>query len=108
MKFGIYVPNFGPYGDARALASLARESEDAGWDGFFIWDHIARQWPAPMVDPWIALAAIAMTTEHIQIGALVTPIPRRRPWKLSREIVSLDHLSGGRLIFGTLKNKMHT
>lgn len=98
MKFGVYLPHFGPYGDARALAALARDAEDAGWDGFFIWDHIARSWAADMVDPWIALAAVAMATERVHIGALVTPIPRRRPWKLARETVSLDHLSGGRLI----------
>jgi hypothetical protein len=96
MKFGIYLPNFGPYGDARVLADLAQESEKAGWDGFFIWDHIAG-WNLPMVDPWVALAAIALSTERIRIGTAVTPIPRRRPWKLAREAVSIDHLSGGRL-----------
>ncbi|MBN1309854.1 MAG: LLM class flavin-dependent oxidoreductase [Anaerolineae bacterium] len=100
MKFGVYAPNLGPYGNARALAVLAREAEDAGWDGFFIWDHIARTWPVGMVDPWVALAAIAVATSRVCIGVLVTPIPRRRPWKLAREIVSLDHLSGGRLVFG--------
>lgn len=100
MKYAIYVPNFGPFGDARLLAKLARDAEEAGWDGFFIWDHITgRDGAQETVDPWIALAAIAMQTRSIQIGALVTPIPRRRPWKLARETVSLDHLSGGRLIF---------
>lgn len=98
MRFGIYLPNFGSYGDARTLAALARDAEDAGWDGFFIWDHIARSWSTDMVDPWIALAAVAVATNRVRIGALVTPIPRRRPWKLARETVSLDRLSGGRLI----------
>jgi alkanesulfonate monooxygenase SsuD/methylene tetrahydromethanopterin reductase-like flavin-dependent oxidoreductase (luciferase family) len=41
MKFGIYLPNFCAYGDARVLANLAQDAEDSGWDGFFIWDHIA-------------------------------------------------------------------
>jgi alkanesulfonate monooxygenase SsuD/methylene tetrahydromethanopterin reductase-like flavin-dependent oxidoreductase (luciferase family) len=100
LRFGIYLPNFGPYGDARMLANLAREAEEAGWDGFFIWDHIARSWPTGLIDPWIALAAVALATNRIRIGALVTPIPRRRPWKLARETASLDHLSGGRLVFG--------
>jgi len=53
-----------------------------------------------MVDPWIALAAVAMLTERIKLGPMVTPIPRRRPWKLARETVALDHLSEGRLILG--------
>ena len=100
MQYGLYLPNFGPFGDARMLADLASDAETAGWDGFFIWDHIARPLLTEVVDPWIALAAIAMKTSRLRIGALVTPLPRRRPWKVARETVSLDHLSGGRLVFG--------
>jgi alkanesulfonate monooxygenase SsuD/methylene tetrahydromethanopterin reductase-like flavin-dependent oxidoreductase (luciferase family) len=101
MYYAININNFGDCGDARALAGLARDAEDVGWDGFFIWDHIAWDWGAmPMVDATVALAAIAMSTERIRIGAMVTPLPRRRPWKVAREMVSLDHLSGGRLIMG--------
>lgn len=99
MNFGLYMPNFGSFGDARVLANLARDAENAGWDGFFIWDHIAG-WDLPMVDPWVALSAIAMNTERIKIGTTVTPLPRRRPIKLAREAVSVDHLSRGRLILG--------
>lgn len=99
MKFGIYLPNFGAYGDARVLADLAHDAENAGWDGFFIWDHIAA-WELPMVDPWVALAAIAVSTRRIRIGTTVTPLPRRRPWKVAREAVSIDHLSDGRLTLG--------
>jgi alkanesulfonate monooxygenase SsuD/methylene tetrahydromethanopterin reductase-like flavin-dependent oxidoreductase (luciferase family) len=99
MKYALYMPNFGAFGDARRLASLAREAEDAGWDGFFLWDHVAG-WPLEFVDPWVALAAIALATRSIRIGTTVTPLPRRRPWKLARETVSIDHLSDGRLILG--------
>ena len=99
MKFGIYLPNFGPYGNAKTLANLAREAEEAGWDGFFLWDHIAG-YPLDTVDPWVALTAVALNTQNIRIGTTVTPLPRRRPWKLAREAVSLDHLSNGRLILG--------
>jgi hypothetical protein len=53
-----------------------------------------------VVDPWIALAAAAQATERLRLGAMITPVARRRPWKLARETVSLDRLSGGRLIFG--------
>lgn len=101
MRFALYAPNFGPFGDARVLSDMAAEAERAGWDGFFIWDHIAGDaYSRIMVDPWVALAAMALKTTTIRIGALVTPIPRRRPWKVARETVSIDHLSGGRLIFG--------
>lgn len=40
MKYGITVPNFGDEFDARTLAPTAREAEAAGWDGFFLWDHL--------------------------------------------------------------------
>ena len=102
MKFALNMPNFGVYGDARLLAELAHEAEEAGWDGFFLWDHIGSgpDWPDPFADPWIALTAMAMATRRITLGPLVTPLPRRRPWKVAREAVTLDHLSNGRLILG--------
>jgi alkanesulfonate monooxygenase SsuD/methylene tetrahydromethanopterin reductase-like flavin-dependent oxidoreductase (luciferase family) len=100
MKYGIHLPNFGPFGYASVLAEIAKEAEDAGWDGFFIWDHINRPQVLDNVDPWVALSAIAMKTSNIIIGPHITPFPRRRPWKLVREAVSVDHLSNGRLIIG--------
>ena len=104
MQFGVYVPNFGPYGDARVLAELAHEAEEAGWDGFFIWDQVSKSTLTPtvdaMVDPWVAMTAVALRTSKIRFGLLVTPLPRRRPWVVARETVSLDRLSNGRLIFG--------
>lgn len=98
MKFGFYTPNFDIFGDARLLADLAHEAEDAGWDGFFIWDHLL--FKEPVVDAWIALTAMAVRTRRIRIGPLVTPVPRRHIGKLAREVVSLDHLSGARVILG--------
>lgn len=99
MRYAVDVPNFGAFGDTRILADLAKLTEDAGWDGFFIWDHI--HWrPFAHVDPWVALTAIALNTQRIRIGPMITPIPRRRPHKLARETVSVDHLSNGRLILG--------
>jgi len=102
MQFAINTPNYGSFSDARLMAELAHEAEDAGWDGFFVWDHIGGtpEQAAPMADPWVELTAMAMTTNRIKLGPLVTPLPRRRPWKLARECVTLDHLSNGRLILG--------
>lgn len=100
MKYGLYLPNFGAFGDARLLAELACDAEQAGWDGFFIWDHIARAWTPQVVDTWVALTAIAWSTTKIRFGPLVTPLPRRRPWKVARETASLDQLSKGRLVLG--------
>ena len=80
MKYAINIINFGDCGDAMTLAELARTAEVAGWDGFFVWDGRVM----PMVDPWIALTAIATSTNRIRIGAMVTPLPHRRPWKVAR------------------------
>ncbi len=60
MQFAVDTPNFGDYSDPRLLAELAHEAEAAGWDGFFLWDHIGAGWPFPIGDPWMALAAMAM------------------------------------------------
>jgi alkanesulfonate monooxygenase SsuD/methylene tetrahydromethanopterin reductase-like flavin-dependent oxidoreductase (luciferase family) len=100
MRFAINVPNFGDFGDARLVAELARAAEEAGWDAFFLWDHIGADWEVLVADPWIELAAVALATERIHLGPMVTPVPRRRPWKLAREAVTLDRLSRGRLILG--------
>ena len=102
LKYGLYVPNFGESSYARTLAQLAADAENAGWDGFFLFDTIMykRTLRAPLVDAFIALAAIAMKTKQIRIGTTVTPLARRRPWKVARETVSIDHLSNGRLILG--------
>ena len=100
MRFALNAPNFGEYGDARVLAGLAREAEESGWDGFFVWDHIAWEGADRYADPWISLSAIAMETGSIRLGPMVTPLPRRRPWKVAHEAATLDRLSGGRLILG--------
>ena len=102
MKFAINTPNFGCFSDAHVMAELAHEAEGAGWDGFFVWDHIggSPQQTNSMADPWITLTAMAMVTSRIKLGPIVTPLPRRRPWKLAKECVTLDHLSRGRLILG--------
>ena len=100
MRFALNAPNFGQYGDARLLAGLAREAEESGWDGFFLWDHIAWEGAENYADPWISLSAIAHGTSSIRIGPMVTPLPRRRPWKVAHEAATLDRLSEGRLILG--------
>ena len=102
MRYGVFLPNFGPFADPILIGELAGRAESAGWDGFFIWDHVlfSTADSFAVVDPWIALAAAAATTSRVRLGALMTPLSRRRPWQVARQTVSLDHLSGGRLIFG--------
>ncbi len=100
MRHALNAPPFGTFGDVALLVELACAAEDAGWDGFFLWDHIHYEADVPFVDPWIALAAMAAATEGLRLGPLITPLPRRRPWKVARESVTLDHLSAGRLVLG--------
>lgn len=101
MKFGFSIPPFGALADPDTLVELAVTAEANGWDGIFIWDHILfDDLFRPMFDPWIALAAIAMKTKRLRIGAMVTPLARRRAWQVARQVVSLDHLSQGRMVLG--------
>jgi probable F420-dependent oxidoreductase len=100
MRYGVFLPPFGPCADLATLTALAADAEEAGWDGFFLWDDITTGDPMPVADPWIAMAAIAVRTQTLRLGATVTPLPRRRPWKVAREAITLDHLSQGRLIVG--------
>lgn len=96
MKFGLDVPTMSAYADARVQAQLALEAEAAGWDGFFLWDVLLGS--EAIIDPWIALTAIALQTSHIKIGLLALPLPRHRPWLVARQLANLDQLSAGRLI----------
>lgn len=100
VKYGISVPNFGQYSDPTAVTELAILAEDSGWDGFFVWDHIVISDGTAVADPWVVLASIARSTETIELGSMVTPVPRRRPWVLARQATTVDHLSGGRLVLG--------
>ena len=100
VKHGVDFPPFEEFADPRFMAELAYEAEQAGWDGVFTWDHVWLGMKEPFADPWVALSAVAMRTERVRIGAMVTPLARRRPWQVARATVSLDHLSDGRLIFG--------
>jgi alkanesulfonate monooxygenase SsuD/methylene tetrahydromethanopterin reductase-like flavin-dependent oxidoreductase (luciferase family) len=100
MRFGLHVPQLGALGEPSALVDLARRAETAGWDGFFVWDHVMHAGDPPACDPWVALGAIAAVTERMRLGPLVTPLPRRRPWKVAREAVTLDRLSNGRAVLG--------
>jgi alkanesulfonate monooxygenase SsuD/methylene tetrahydromethanopterin reductase-like flavin-dependent oxidoreductase (luciferase family) len=100
-RHGLFIAPFDELADARLVAELAAEAEAAGWDGFFVWDHIDYYAPVrALADPWVTLAAVAMVTERMTIGTLVTPVARRRPHQLARETVTLDRLSGGRLVLG--------
>jgi len=88
MNFGFVLP----YGDASTAGEMAYAAEQAGWNGFFVWE------PVWGIDAWVSLTAAAMRTQTIRLGTMLTPLSRMRPWKLASETASLDNLSGGRVI----------
>lgn len=100
VRHGVFVAPFGNLADPHRLIDLAHACEESGWDGLFLWDHVLRPETNEIVDTWVALAAIATASDRLRIGPLVTPVTRRRPIKLAREILTVDLLSQGRLTVG--------
>jgi alkanesulfonate monooxygenase SsuD/methylene tetrahydromethanopterin reductase-like flavin-dependent oxidoreductase (luciferase family) len=100
MQFCLNLPNGGDCGDAATLGELAAVAEEAGWDAVLLEDYLVYQnrQDVPTYDPWVALAVMALRTSRLRLGTELTPLARRRPWKVAREAVTLDHLSSGRLI----------
>ncbi|QVQ50468.1 LLM class flavin-dependent oxidoreductase [Spiractinospora alimapuensis] len=102
MRYALFLPPFGELADPTVLADLAADAEAAGFQGFFLWDHIARPHRPELAvgDPWISLAAVATRTERMTLGTRITPLTRRRPQVVARQAVALDRLSGGRFVLG--------
>jgi alkanesulfonate monooxygenase SsuD/methylene tetrahydromethanopterin reductase-like flavin-dependent oxidoreductase (luciferase family) len=100
VKHGLSVANFGSFAEPRRFLDLCAVAEEAGWDGVFVWDHLAFVWGPPSADPWVLLAGAAAVTERIIVGPGVTPVARRRPQVLANQVATLDRLSGGRVVFG--------
>lgn len=106
MKYGLQLvqswsPRVGVNNVSQFLLDAATEVEKAGWDGFFLWDHLYFTWaPAPIPDSWTILAAAAAQTSSIRLGTNVTAVPRRRPQVLAKQLTTIDQISQGRTIFG--------
>src|SRR5688500_6451750 len=84
------------------VVELAVLAESARYDGVFLWDHVfyGDFVDHPLADPWVVLGAMAQATTRVRLGALVTPLSRRRPWRVAQEVTTLDYLSGGRAVLG--------
>lgn len=113
MKHAFVLEHWAAGSDVPRMVELGVAAEEAGWDGVFLSDVLIWPMPAdldapsttttffPFADPLIVLTAIASRTERIRLGTWITPIPRRQPWQLARDLATLDRLSGGRVILGT-------
>jgi alkanesulfonate monooxygenase SsuD/methylene tetrahydromethanopterin reductase-like flavin-dependent oxidoreductase (luciferase family) len=86
--------------DPGLVAEVATTAEQSGWDGIFVWDHLWNRTLVPFADPFVTLAAVAVATERVLIGTMVTALPRRRPQLVAQAATSLDRLSGGRMVLG--------
>ncbi len=101
MRHGLFLPAFDGLADPDCLVELAVEAEAAGWDGFFLWDHLLYAEPVrDILDPYVCLGAIAQATASIALGPMVTPLVRRRPAVVARQALTLELLSHGRLVLG--------
>ena len=94
MRYGVIITG----GPVMEQIDLARAAEAAGWDGVFTWDGIHVGDGMEVHDPWVLMSAFAMATQRVSIGAIIQPLARRRPWKVAREAVTLDHVSRGRFV----------
>ncbi len=99
-SFGVYLPAFGELAEPARVVELARIAEGTGFDGFFVWDELVSEPGMAVADSFVTLAAVATTSTRLRLGALVTPLARRRPWVFARQTATLDRLSGGRLVVG--------
>ncbi len=99
MRVGLSVPIM----DApSALVDLGVAAEASGWDGVFLWHHVigTPDFAVPMSDAWVVLGALAARTERVVLGTTITALPRHQPQEVARQTVTLDRLSGGRMVLG--------
>jgi len=82
------------------IAARARFAEDAGFDGVWVFDHFSALYAdpkGPCLEGWTLLAALARETTMVRLGTLVTGMTHRVPSVLATEVVTVDHLSNGRV-----------
>ena len=83
------------------LVDIAQAAEGAGWDGFFVWDHLTYRPPnRAAVDSWSVVAAVAAMTSRVRLGVLVTALARRDPAAFAQQVATIDLLSRGRVVVG--------
>ncbi len=90
--------------DYTTLLTVARAAESGGFDGFFRSDHYLKMGnvtglPGP-TDAWATLAGLAVQTERIRLGTLVSPVTFRHPGPLAVTVAQVDQMSGGRIELG--------
>jgi len=111
MKLGLFGINMGALGQEPPRAvEVARAAESVGWESVWTGEHFALPDPAiqgspaapdtAMLDPFVSLSHIAAHTTTLLLGTGVTVLPLYQPLALAKQVVSLDRVSGGRMLFG--------
>ena len=88
--------------DYQTIYGIAIAAERSGFDGLYMCDHLVNQNFArlPCLDPYVALGALASSTEKLRLGTLVTPVGFRYPSDVAKLAASLDMISNGRFQLG--------
>jgi probable F420-dependent oxidoreductase len=118
MRFGIIFANVGPFAAAAGAKAIATAAEETGFDSLWTVEHVlvpadyTSEYPydpsgrmpggdsVDLPDPLVWLAYVAAVTTTIRLGTGILIVPMRNPAITAKEVASLDHLSGGRVLLG--------
>jgi len=107
MKVGVFVPSYLLPGQeakhADQVRRFATKAEELGFDSLFITDHLLtaeRFYRVSWTEPMMTLSHVAAVTSRVKLGTSILVLPTRQPVVLAKEIATLQHLSGGRFIYG--------
>lgn len=105
MKFGAFLAPHHPIGEHPMLQmrndlKLAEHLDQLGYDEFWVGEHHSTGWEV-IASPELFLAAAGERTHRIRLGTGVVSLPYHHPFNVAQRIVQLDHMTGGRVIFGT-------
>ena len=105
MKFGAFLAPHHPIGEHPMLQmrndiKFAAHLDALGYDEFWVGEHHSTGWEV-IASPEMFLAAVGEHTARIRLGTGVVSLPYHHPFNIAQRMVQLDHMTGGRVIFGT-------
>ncbi|MBH67320.1 MAG: hypothetical protein CMM58_03110 [Rhodospirillaceae bacterium] len=80
------------------LTNFVEFVDKSGFDSLWVGDHLSM--PLPFFDPFLQLAQAAVVSRRLLLGTSVYLLPLRHPGPVAKQVVTLDHLSEGRFLFG--------